>query len=225
MRELSIFVDESGDFGAYEKHSPFYIFSLVIHDQAAEIAPNILKLENKLSDLGLERTHCLHVGPIIRREEDYQYDEISQRRKYLNALMAFCREAEIKYTSFLAEKRQNSDALALTITLSKHLSGFIQENLLFFQSFDRVIVYYDNGQTELNRILASVFSTTLSKVEFRRVIPSEYRLFQVADLCCSLELIKAKIARNELSAGERIFFGNARDLHKNYLKPLEKLRW
>ena len=25
MKELSIFIDESGDWGEYEKHSPFYI--------------------------------------------------------------------------------------------------------------------------------------------------------------------------------------------------------
>lgn len=225
MRELSIFVDESGDFGPYKKHSPFYIFSLVIHDQSIDIAPSISRLENKLSTLGLERTHCLHIGPIIRREEDYQYEEIAQRRKYLNALMAFCRGAGVKYTSFCAEKRQASDSLALTITLSKQLSGFIQDNLSFFQSFDKVIVYYDNGQTELNRILASVFATQLSKVEFRRVIPSEYRLFQVADMCCSLELIRAKMERSELTAGEMAFFGTLRDLRKNYLNPLEKMRW
>lgn len=37
MRELSIFVDESGDFGEYEKHSPFYIITMLLHDQNADI--------------------------------------------------------------------------------------------------------------------------------------------------------------------------------------------
>lgn len=32
MKELSIFVDESGDFGEYDHHSPFYIISMVLHD-------------------------------------------------------------------------------------------------------------------------------------------------------------------------------------------------
>ena len=116
-------------------------------------------------------------------------------------------------------------AIALTIALSKQLAGFLRDNLAFFQGYDRVIIYYDNGQTELTRILASMFSTTLSMVEFRKVIPSDYRLFQVADMCCSLELIKLKMARNELSAGEWVFFGSKRDLNKNYLKPLEKIHW
>lgn len=225
MRELSIFVDESGDFGPYEKHSPYYIFSLVMHDQSYDIGPNIAFLENKLADLGLERSHCLHVGQIIRREADYQFDAVDQRRKYLNSLIAFCRRSDIRYAVFVAEKRRISDAISLTISLSKQLAAFLRDNLSFFQSYDRVIIYYDNGQMELNRILASIFATTLSAVEFRKVIPSEYRLFQVADMCCSLELIKLKLDRNELTASESIFFGSIRDLQKNYLKPMEKMYW
>lgn len=31
MRELSIFIDESGDFGPFEKHAPYYVLSLVFH--------------------------------------------------------------------------------------------------------------------------------------------------------------------------------------------------
>ena len=45
MRELSIFVDESGDFGPYETHAPFYLFTLVFHDQKmkSNLKFNILK--------------------------------------------------------------------------------------------------------------------------------------------------------------------------------------
>lgn len=31
-KELSIFIDESGDFGEYEPHSPYYIIGLVVHE-------------------------------------------------------------------------------------------------------------------------------------------------------------------------------------------------
>lgn len=37
MKELSIFCDESGDFGEYSHLSPYYIISMVIHDQSADI--------------------------------------------------------------------------------------------------------------------------------------------------------------------------------------------
>ena len=38
-RTLSCFIDESGDFGPYEPHSPYYVVSVVLHDQN----PNLLK--------------------------------------------------------------------------------------------------------------------------------------------------------------------------------------
>ena len=36
MKKLSIFIDESGDFGEYKFHSPYYIMSLVMHKQNAQ---------------------------------------------------------------------------------------------------------------------------------------------------------------------------------------------
>lgn len=61
MKELSIFVDESGDFGEYDFHSPFYIISLVFHNQINSIDNDLNILENKLSELGLHN-HCVHAG-------------------------------------------------------------------------------------------------------------------------------------------------------------------
>ena len=84
MSDLSIFVDESGDFGTYEPHAPFYLFTLVFHNQNHSIVEQIKHLERGLSDIGFESKHCFHAGPIIRREEDYQNLSISDRRKCLN---------------------------------------------------------------------------------------------------------------------------------------------
>ena len=44
MKELSIFVDESGDFGdfgEYAQHAPYYIITMVFHDQSNDISQNI----------------------------------------------------------------------------------------------------------------------------------------------------------------------------------------
>ena len=38
MNELSIFIDESGDFGEYSYHSPYYIISMVFHEQSIDIS-------------------------------------------------------------------------------------------------------------------------------------------------------------------------------------------
>lgn len=73
---------------------------------------------------------------------------------------------------------------------------------------------------EVNKILASVFNTLLDNVEFRKVIPSEYRLFQVADLVCTMKLVELKLKNHNLSKSEMKFFLDERTIKKNYLKPI-----
>ena len=225
MNELSIFVDESGDFGTYEPHAPFYLFTLVFHNQTDSIEDQISHLEHSLSDVGFDAKHCFHAGPIIRREEDYQYLSITERRKCLNRIMTFAKNCEISYITFSAEKKHMSDSLGLTVALSKQLSAFIREEYDFFSGFDRIVVYYDNGQVELNKLLASVFAVMLPQAEFRKVMPTDYRLFQVADLFCTLELICLKDEHRIMSKSEEAFFGSMRDMRKNYLKPMFKKRY
>ncbi len=222
MKELSIFVDESGDFGTYEQHAPFYIFTLVFHDQSNSIDAPLKHLEGHLRNAGFDPQHCFHVGPIIRREDDYQYLSILERRKCLNSILTFAKYCEISYITFSVEKRHVADSLDLTVALTKQLSAFIRDEFGFFSEFDKITVYYDNGQVELNRILASVFAVMLPHATFKKVIPADYRLFQVADLICTLELVKLKIEHHILSKSEESFFGSMRDMKKNYLNPIEK---
>lgn len=75
---------------------------------------------------------------------------------------------------------------------------------------------------EVTRILSSVFNALLENVEFRKVIPADYRLFQVADLICTLKLTELKMENHLLSKSETCFFNDERTLKKNYLKPLSK---
>ncbi len=225
MSELSIFVDESGDFGPYEAHAPFYLFTLVFHDQSKPIDAPVRHLETSLRDIGFDPKHCFHAGPIIRREEDYQNLSIADRRKCLNRILTFAKNCEISYIAFSIEKKHISDSLSLTVSLTKQLSSFIRDEYAFFATFDRIIVYYDNGQVELNKILASVFAVMLPQAEFRKVIPTDYRLFQVADLFCTMELIMLKDIQHMLSKSEEIFFITRQDMRRNYIKPIVRKKY
>ena len=114
--------------------------------------------------------------------------------------------------------------------MSKIIARFIREHYELFLSFDNVKVYYDNGQVEVNKILAAVFSTLLDNVEFRKVMPSDYRLFQVADIVCTLKLTELKLTElkldnHMLSKSEEKFFESDRVLRKNYLKPIANKRF
>lgn len=224
MKELSIFIDESGDFGKYSHHSPFYIITMVFHNQQDDIQLAVSKLNQELSYLNLDSL-CIHTGPIIRKEEIYVHMPIDERRRIFNKIVAFIRQIDIRYKCFYIEKKHISDVVEATGKLSKQISQFVRKHYEDFLSFDDVKIYYDNGQIEVSKMLSSVFSALLPNPIFRKVMPSKYKLFQAADLLCTLELVKLKLEHNIFSKSEKAFFGNIRDLKKNYLKPLNKKEW
>lgn len=102
------------------------------------------------------------------------------------------------------------------------ISDHIKAHEDFFRSFDQIIVYYDNGQTELTKIITSVFNTLFSNVDIRRVKPVDYKLFQVADLICTLELLHEKTEANSLTRSETEFFHSPREFQKEYYRKIVK---
>ena len=100
MKELSIFIDESGDFGDYSPHSPYYIITMVFHDQNKDIRPAISRLNQELSYLGLDNL-CIHTGPIIRKEEIYTEMKIDERRRIFNKMVASAKAASNTNVSIL----------------------------------------------------------------------------------------------------------------------------
>ena len=220
-RILSVFVDESGDFGPYESHSPYYIVSLVIHDQQINISENINIFDKHLLNLGYD-PHAIHTGPLIRRESIYLNYLIEDRKRLFNALFNFARKLNFRYFCLKVQKKECPDVISITSKLAKLLSNRLRENELFWNNYDKVIIYYDNGQIELTKILTSVFNTLYTHVEFRKVTPIDYKLFQVADLICTLELLAEKAESNSFTNSELEFFDNIRTFKKNYLKPIRK---
>jgi hypothetical protein len=224
MKELSVFVDESGDFGPYERHSPYYIVTLVFHDQSVNITKNINHLNEKVCQSGLP-DNPFHAGPLIRKENEYRNLALLARKRIFNFLYNFVRTADITYRSIIVEKKQLVDEIDLHVQITKQLSTFLKEHMDEFMQYGCVLVYYDYGQMELTKILVSVFNAVLNNVEFRKVIPANYKLFQAADMLCSLELLSKKAEQKTLSKSELLFFSSERDLHKSYLKAIFRKRF
>ena len=218
MSELSIFIDESGDFGPYAPHSLLYLITLVFHDQSRSIAEQIGFLRRKASEAGFSERHNIHSAPLIRRESDYASMSMTDRRKLFRSLFGFLRTCDISYKTFVFRKREFSCHDEMVSRMSREVGQFVRENLEFFQSFDRIVVYYDNGQKEITNIVNTVFNVFL-EAEVRKVSPSDYALFQAADMLCTLELLSCKVASGHLTNSELEFFRSVRDLRKNYLKP------
>ena len=88
VKELSVFVDESWDFGEYDYHAPYYIIFLVFRNQSNDIQFDLSHFNDELTYLNLSN-HCVHADPIIRSEEEYKGMSLDERRKILKKLRFF----------------------------------------------------------------------------------------------------------------------------------------
>ena len=223
MKELSIFVDESGDFGEYNHTAPYYIVTLVIHEQDNFINDIVKNLDFYLSNHNL-KSDAIHTAPLIRREDIYKLLSKDDRLKIFDTFFHFTRKVGIKYKNIIIDKK-HKNTMDINKSISKELSMFLRDNLEYFQQFDNIIIYYDNGQIQLASILVSVFTSWFhDKFDYRTVSPYKYRLFQVADFICTLCLLENKLVCGYgLTKSESLFFENVRNLKQKYLKKIRKL--
>ena len=133
------------------------------------------------------------------------------------------RNVDITYHTIIIDKRQLTGAIDLVEKITKSLKSFLHKNIEIFMSYDQILVYYDNGQRELTNILVSVFHSILNNVKFKKPMesPADYKLFQAADMLCTLELLSEKSKRKMLSKSELVFFSSAKDIYKSYLKAIQ----
>ena len=222
MSKINIYIDESGVFGPYQFHSQYYIVTLVIHNPTDNISENIKYLNLKLDNENLNNL-TIHTGPLIRREYDYDRFTLLERKRIFNILYNFIRTIDIKYHTILIEKKQLTSDIDLASRISKKLSKFLKENVQFFLNHESIVVYYDKGQKELNNVIVSVFNSVLSNVEFEKEKKSQVdqKLFQTADMLCTLELLAEKIRRKSLTKSELAFFSSGKKIYKSYLRAIE----
>ena len=119
------------------------------------------------------------------------------------------------------KKSECKDSDELESKLTKAITNELQKHDDYFRSFDKIIIYYDNGQKPLKRILNIIFSSRFSDIEVRRVRPVDYKLFQVADLICTLEHIYVKIELGLFSNSEKEFFSRPNDFKRDYWRKIE----
>ena len=138
----------------------------------------------------------------------------------------FVRKLPISYTTFAYRRSEFADLDKLTERMRRDISEVLLNHLGFFQSFDDVKVYYDNGQDIVKRALDRSISKVLSKgvVQRRKTSMTDYRLEQVADYLCTIELALVKYEAKEDGETYNKFFGGIGRFKKNWLKQARSKR-
>ena len=112
------------------------------------------------------------------------------------------------------------------MAIEADVTRFLQDNLAYLQSFDHVKIYYDNGQSVVTRALRHAIEKSLATqaAVYKDASPKAYRLTQVADYLCGIELTAEKYERGLQTRTDVEFFGGKRDFKKNFLKKMRKKR-
>ena len=139
-------------------------------------------------------------------------------------MFLFMHKANISYQCFKIDKNFIGDKQGLHDPLLQQIAKFLLDHSADFNAFQKLKVYYNNGQRQLTALLKEAFAFFASRTEFIPAVePSRYRLFQVADIICTLELIRQRLVdTGRLTESENAFFAGVKNFRKNYLKLLDR---
>lgn len=101
MRELSIFVDESGADGL---DSNYYLLTLVLHEQDRPIDSAVEPYERALGDKRLPNIP-FHMSPLLNGHDEYEGMSSSSRASLLSSFMLLFHHLPIRYKTFSYRKR------------------------------------------------------------------------------------------------------------------------
>lgn len=220
MKELSIFADESGD---KSMHAKYFLLTVVFHDQENGITEKVSAYERSLTSVDLPNIP-FHSEPLLNGHEDYADLSIVQRKRLLYSFNVLVQRLPIRYVTFTYKHKEHRDGESLAQHIQRDLTTLFNRHLAFFQSFDKVKIYYDNGQSIVKRAIYGAVSVCLSQqaVIRKRTTMTEYRLAQVADYLCTIELAAVKYGAKENGGTYDKFFGGIGSFKKNWLKQARR---
>lgn len=208
IKRLNIFIDESGDFGFVDGSSELYAVSFTIHESDNSILNELEYLNDRLNKL--EYDGMLHLAYLIAKRDDYATFNLEQRQKIFWTIFSFARKVPVKLKTIILDKRYMNSKSQLNKAISIEINSFINENKKYLNSFDKIVIYYDNGQETLATILDIVFATN-DKVERRVEFDhTKKRLFQVSDMLTFIDKLDYKFHNNMVfTNAEKFFFTNS----------------
>lgn len=222
MKRLNIFVDETGEFGFGNGASELYGVSFTFHEQDNDITPELNKLNDRLNRIGY--TNMIHMANLIMRREDYKSFSIAMRKSIFNAIYQFSRRVPVKYKTIIIDKKYTDNGRILRQKLSLEINNMIKEKENYLRKFDKIVMYYDNGQEVLGTILDSIFfrfDNFEHRVGFDH---KEKRLFQVSDMLTYIDKYDYKYKNKMNFTKSEKFFFDFEEIRR-ILKEINKKRF
>lgn len=168
----------------------------------------------------------MHASPLLNGHDHYDGLDLKTRKSLFVAFFIMLQHLPIRYRTFIYRRSELPDQEAFVTRMCEDIAMLLYDELPYFQSFNKVKIYYDNGQSIVAQSLHKAIDYALSKesVLYRQTRSADYRLSQVADLLCALELTAQKYRNCEATAADNKFFGTASDFKNNYMRIIKRKR-
>jgi hypothetical protein len=221
IKRLNIFIDESGDFGFVKGSSDLYAVSFTLHESSDSIENELKYLNEKLKELNYDG--MIHLAYLVAKRGDYSHFDFERRKSIFWAIFYFSNRVKVKIKTVIIDKKYINKKMQLNMALAREIGQFINENKDYLESFDKIVIYYDNGQETLATILDTIFATN-SKVERRIEFDhKEKRLFQVSDMLTVIDKLDYKRKNNIPFTNAEEFFFRGKDF-RHIINLLKKKR-
>ena len=222
MAELSVFIDESGSDNLRDS---YYLLTLLFHNQGEGIARSIRLYEQSLIERDMPNI-AFHATPLMAGHGEYEGLDLETRSRLLTSFRVFVRHLPIRYKLFEFRMKEFESKDDMSRAMRRQFVEFFFDNLSSFQKYDEIKIYYDGGQGSVTDALhkAVDFVFFKSAVVYRPATASQYRLSQVADYICTLELAARKYRDHQLTPTYEKFFGGWQKFKKGPYKEIARLR-
>ena len=190
IKRLNIFIDESGDFGFVKGSSDLYAVSFTLHESSNSIENELKYLNRKLDELNYYG--MIHLAYLVAKRGDYSQFDLERRKSIFWAIFYFSNRVKVKIRTVIIYKKYINNKMQLNMALAREIGQFINDNKAYFDTFDKIVIYYDNGQETLATILDTLFATNPKverKIEFDH---TKKRLFQVSDMLTVIDKLDYK---------------------------------
>ena len=219
-KRLNLHIDESGNQDLSEGR---YLVAVVLHDHSEDIGGAIGRYEARLAAGGLPDVP-FHAKDLLHGNGDYAVMSPGNRKRLLAQFARLVRELPVAFFVLRYDAAIVHDRDSLEARIRRDLASLVFDKLAFFQAFDVIAVYYDNGQGAVSTALHDALDFVLAKnvADYRDADHAARRLLQVADYVCTVERIAEDYDAGKQSKTHERFFGNRRNFVQSFKKQLER---
>lgn len=146
--------------------------------------------------------------------------DVVERKRLLACFSGFVRRLPVTYVTFNYRMSEVENTGQLARCMFQDVCGILNGHLAYFQGFDQLKVYYDDGQPSVSRALHATVEDSISRqaIVYRGTRFESFRLAQTADYLCAIELAALKYERGVQTATDQMFYGGAQSFKRNWLK-------